>query len=113
MSEGHVYLIHLEDKLNPDHPCQHYVGWSQFIEQRIGHHRRGNGCKLLRAANERGVAWNVVRVWRGSGDDERLLKNQKNAPRYCPIYANGRGPAMPDWMAEDPDKLEEVGGWPC
>jgi hypothetical protein len=46
----------------------------------------GQGAKLLKAVNEAGIPWQVVRTW--VVDDqalERMLKNQKNSPRFCPI----------------------------
>ena len=72
----HVYLIHFEEKL---HHAGHYLGYSRILTTRIWLHKTNQGAKLLKAVNEAGIPWQVVRTW--VVDDqalERLLKNQKN-----------------------------------
>jgi hypothetical protein len=44
---------------------------------------------MLAAANERGIAYDVVRTWPGGRDVERRLKRQRNAPRMCPTCLGG------------------------
>ncbi len=79
-----VYLIHFQTKL---HHAQHYIGFVETdLGQRILLHRLGRGAKLLAAVNENGIAWNVVRVWRGADRSfERKLKAYKKARRFCPV----------------------------
>jgi predicted GIY-YIG superfamily endonuclease len=79
----HVYLIHFEEKL---HHAGHYLGYSKILSIRIWQHKINQGAKLIRAVNKAGIEWHVVRTWTVDDQElERLLKNQKNSPRYCPI----------------------------
>ena len=86
---GTVYLIHLNTKLgNPDNvrgQAQHYIGYTTNLEQRIETHKSGDGAAMLRAANDQGIEYQVVRTWKGDQELERKLKGQKNAPRLCPV----------------------------
>lgn len=79
-----VYLIHLDKKLSH---AQHYIGYTDDnLDSRMERHRRGDGAKLLRAANRAGITWTVVRTWPdGNRSLERQLKRRKNAWRLCPI----------------------------
>jgi predicted GIY-YIG superfamily endonuclease len=82
---GTVYLIHAERKLAHS---QHYIGFcTRGLETRIAYHRRGDGNPMLRAMNEAGIPWNVVRVWRGVDRNfERKIKNYRNATKLlCPV----------------------------
>jgi predicted GIY-YIG superfamily endonuclease len=79
----HVYLIHFEERL---HHAGHYLGYSKMLTARIWMHKINQGAKLIQAVNRAGIPWRVVRTWTVDGQElERLLKNQKNSPRYCPI----------------------------
>jgi predicted GIY-YIG superfamily endonuclease len=82
-----VYLIHFEQKLSH---AQHYIGFAENdLEQRIEKHKSGLGAKILRAANQAGINWNVVKVWdNGDRTFERKLKNQKKARCLCPVCRN-------------------------
>ena len=79
-----VYLIHFSEKL---HHAQHYIGYVDGdLLQRIALHKVSRGARLLAALNERGIAWKVVRVWRGADRHfERKLKNYKKARCFCPV----------------------------
>lgn len=88
-----VYLIHLQDKLGSDHPrgrARHYVGTTIDLDRRLETHRAGLGARILAAANQRGIAYDVVRTWPGGRDVERQLKRQRNAPRLCPTCVPSR-----------------------
>lgn len=80
-----VYLIHFD---RPLHHASHYIGYSKnklTFKNRIDHHRRGTGAKILRELNRLKIGWEVVRVWKDKdGNFERLLKKSKNSKRYCP-----------------------------
>jgi predicted GIY-YIG superfamily endonuclease len=79
----HVYLIHFEERL---HHAGHYLGYSKMLTVRIWLHKINQGAKLIQAVNKAGIEWRVVRTWTVDSQElERLLKNQKNSPRYCPI----------------------------
>jgi len=80
--EGTVYLIHFDAPLAH---ARHYVGWASNLSGRLAHHRKGSGARLMRAVNEAGITWSVVRTWQEADRNfERKLKNQKNTPRLCP-----------------------------
>lgn len=91
-----VYLIHFDQKLAH---AQHYLGSAVNVEARIAHHRHGSGAKILKAANEAGIDWSVVKTWKtrdGSGRQlERQLKNRKNAPKLCPVCTGEYGDVIP------------------
>jgi hypothetical protein len=79
-----VYLIHFD---RPFSHAQHYIGWTENLPFRIGHHLAGTGANLLRHVNEAGIPWSVVRVWPGASRGfERRLKGH-SATRNCPICA--------------------------
>jgi predicted GIY-YIG superfamily endonuclease len=85
------YLVHLDQPLGSAHPlgrAQHYLGTTGDLDQRLATHREGRGAKILAAANERGIPYDVVRTWEGGRDVERQLKNHHNAPRLCPRCAS-------------------------
>jgi hypothetical protein len=82
-----VYLVHLDKKLGSDHPkggAGHYLGTTVDLDRRLTQHRDGTGARILAAANQRGIAYDVVRTWPGGRDVERQLKNRRNAPKLCP-----------------------------
>jgi len=83
-----VYLVHLDQRLGSDHPqggAQHYLGMTQNLDQRLETHRAGLGARILAAAVERGIGFEVVRTWPGGRERERQLKRQHNAPKFCPV----------------------------
>lgn len=79
---GTLYLLHFDRPLKQ---ASHYIGFtSRTVEERLDDHVRGDGAKLTSAASRLGIPMAVV--WTGSGtrDDERRLKNRKNARQICP-----------------------------
>lgn len=80
-----IYLIHFDKPLKH---ASHYIGFvdgKRNLNKRIERHKSGQGAKILRAANQAGINWEVVRTWKdGTRDDERKLKNRKNAKHLCP-----------------------------
>jgi hypothetical protein len=81
-----VYLLHMMQPVNPEHPCRHYLGWAADVRPRIYAHLHGKGARLTEVAHERGIIMVWVRVWEdGDRTLERKLKNRKNAPALCPI----------------------------
>jgi predicted GIY-YIG superfamily endonuclease len=81
---GTVYLLHFAVPL---YHAQHYLGWTQHdLQWRLDAHRHNQGAKLLRAANERGIEWWLVRTWEGCDRSvERRLKDRHESPRLCPL----------------------------
>jgi hypothetical protein len=65
----------------------HYTGWTEgSAEDRLEAHLTGQGSPLVRAVAVAGQRVTVARVWRGASRSfERLLKNQKHAPSFCPL----------------------------
>jgi hypothetical protein len=90
--QGVVYLVHLDRRLGSDHPkgaARHYLGTTINLDRRLTQHRDGTGARMLAAAAERGIGFDVVRTWPGGRAEERRLKNQHNARRMCPACAGG------------------------
>jgi hypothetical protein len=88
-----TYLICLDQKLGTDHPrggAQHYLGQTVDLDRRLAQHRDGAGARMLAAAVERGISFDVVRTWPGGRDVERQLKRLRNSPRLCPRHGGGR-----------------------
>ena len=83
-----TYLVHLDAKLGSSHPrggAQHYVGFTTLtVAERLATHRDGRGAKLLAAAVQRGIGFDVVRTWDGGRETEKRIKAQRNARRMCP-----------------------------
>lgn len=84
---GYVYLIHLDQRLNADHPCRHYLGYAANLAARIQQHQTGgpHSARLMQIVKQRHIPWRLVRVWPGDRALERRLKNQHNTPRLCPV----------------------------
>ncbi len=81
-----VYLIHFSEPISPRHTTRHYIGYAVDVQKRLEAHQSGTGSRLCQIANQRGIAYSVVRVWPdGDRRFERHLKNKKNAKRLCPI----------------------------
>ncbi len=89
-----VYLLHFVRKIgNQDNPrgmAQHYIGFAEHdLAARLERHHAGNGSRIMAAVAKAGIPWVLARVWEGaSRSDERALKAQKHAARYCP-YCRG------------------------
>jgi hypothetical protein len=98
-----VYLLHFHDRISPNHPTQHYVGFTDSLSDRIASHLAGtSGVALIRAARQRGIKFSVVRCWKGDRKLERHLKRLKNAPKFCPCCNQN------PWQLYRPNKLKPV-----
>jgi predicted GIY-YIG superfamily endonuclease len=80
VEETMIYLLHLDRPLGH---ARHYVGYAADVGKRLEEHRAGRGARMLAVAAERGIGFELVRVWPGGREEERRLKRQHNAPRYC------------------------------
>jgi predicted GIY-YIG superfamily endonuclease len=81
---GHVYLIHFDKKL---HHALHYIGFCEDgnLDSRFQTHKSGGGAKILRALNQKGIGYNIVRTWKNVDRNfERRLKNYKKSSCFCP-----------------------------
>ena len=81
---GTTYLIHMEGRVAEW--AGHYLGWTRDVEWRLEEHRNGRGSPLLAAAAERGIPFNIVRLWPNTTRAfERKLHETKNSPCLCPV----------------------------
>jgi len=87
-----VYLLHLSQPLSRGvarngTPLQagHYIGFTDDLVGRILDHAEGKGARFTQVCVERGISWSLARTWDGDRAVERRLKNNKHAPRMCPI----------------------------
>jgi hypothetical protein len=90
--QGTIYLIHFHKQIGSEHPrgkALHYMGWSENLFNRLDQHAVGQGSAIMRYLNQVGIGWRLVRTWIGTRDDERRLKNRKNARQLCPICTPG------------------------
>lgn len=90
---GTVYLLHLDPGVDRGHGVmsRHYLGWTLDLDNRIAEHQRGAGSPLVAAAVANGSTVTLARTWENTDrNHERRLKNQKMAPRLCPICTGQR-----------------------
>jgi putative endonuclease len=85
-----VYLLHYAEPIgdlnNPRGQAQHYLGFSDDLEQRLEAHRHGNGAALPAAFAAQGIPFIVARVWTdGDRTLERRLKNWHKHSQLCPV----------------------------
>ena len=80
--KGTVYLLHFTQ---PYKHARHYVGFTTDLENRIAEHLAGRGARLMEVIIEAGLSAQLARTWKGTRTMERYIKNQKNAPRLCPV----------------------------
>jgi predicted GIY-YIG superfamily endonuclease len=92
---GTIYLLHFERPISDRHTTRHYLGWARNLDARIKHHRQGTGARLTQVAHERGITFEIARIWKGDRNEERRLKNSKRGPRLCPT-CNGTGTVSED-----------------
>ncbi len=95
MYTDYVYLLHFSQPIAPGrHTCQHYLGSAENVNARLAEHLTGRGARLTQVANERGISYRIVKVWKaepGQGRQlERKLKRQKNGHKLCPICSGQR-----------------------
>jgi hypothetical protein len=80
---GTVYLICFD---RPFHHARHYLGYTENIIGRLERHQSGHGSKLLRAVNEAGIKYGIVRIWEGVDRHfERKLHKRGGNKKLCPI----------------------------
>ena len=78
------YLIKLAAPLgNQKHSAQYYLGSCANLKKRFDQHLKGTGAAFTRAAIEKGIAFEIVYIWRTNNKKkarelEIKLKRQKN-----------------------------------
>ena len=95
MSElGHVYLLHFERPIgrldNPRAQARHYIGWTAGeLDVRLDVHRGGgaDAARIMAHLAREGIAWHLVRVWRGDVALKKRIKALKAGNRLCPACA--------------------------
>lgn len=79
-----VYLLHFDQPLGH---ARHYSGYSRQrdCQQRLERHAAGIGARLLKVALERGISWQVAKIWpEGDRAFERSLK-ARGQTAICPL----------------------------
>jgi predicted GIY-YIG superfamily endonuclease len=84
-SKNIVYLLHFERRICASRTTQHYIGWTNNLDDRLWNHSRGKGSRLCAVARQRNIRFVLAECWIGDRALERRLKRYKNAPRLCPI----------------------------
>jgi hypothetical protein len=97
---GIIYLIHFDqpigDLRNPRGFASHYTGWTLDLPARLIDHAAGRGARLMQVVGERGIGWQLARIWTGTRTRERSLKRSGGAARRCPACQLTRlGLALP------------------
>jgi predicted GIY-YIG superfamily endonuclease len=84
-SKNIVYLLHFDRRICASRTTQHYIGWTNNLDDRLWEHSRGKGSRLCAVARQRDIRFILAECWIGDRALERQLKRYKNAPRLCPI----------------------------
>jgi hypothetical protein len=81
---GFIYLLHFKE---PFGHARHYMGYASrtTLASRIGAHGTSSGSNLMRYVAEAGIEWVVARVYVGSRDEERRLKDVGGRRSKCPV----------------------------
>lgn len=88
-----VYLLHFEPAYRH---ARHYTGFAEDVAPRVNAHLAGHGARLTQVAHDAGCDMILARVWpEGDRAFERRIKNQKMAPRLCPICCGRAALQMP------------------
>jgi predicted GIY-YIG superfamily endonuclease len=83
-----VYLLHFDQAIPHGRQAgtQHYLGFAYDVATRVDEHRCGKGARLTQVFAERGISFEIARVWPNAGRDlERKLKRRHSPKRLCPI----------------------------
>lgn len=91
---GEVYLFHFHQPLgNPNNrraQASHYIGFAEDLQARIAKQLAGRGAKIVRAAIERGITFDLYH-WPACLEVEKLIKARKQTSLYCPTCAAAAG----------------------
>lgn len=83
--DGWIYTLHLDRPLGTTgrNSATHYTGWTTDLLGRLLDHRAGAGARMMAYCKAAGIGWHVGALRRGSRSDERRLKRQHSASRWC------------------------------
>jgi len=98
-TQGEVYIFHFHAPLgnltNPRAQAIHYCGFAEDLEARLAKQISGRGAKLVAAAIERGITYDLYH-WPACLAVEKLIKRRHRTALYCPTCAAAAGrPARP------------------
>lgn len=82
---GVIYLLHFDE---PYQHARHYLGFCtsyEGLDSRFEFHANGRGSHLLAAVTKAGIKWRLVRLWKGTRNDERHFKYNGASTPFCPI----------------------------
>ncbi|MBI3653680.1 MAG: endonuclease [Acidobacteria bacterium] len=79
---GTIYLLHFSQAFKH---ARHYVGFTTDLQSRLDAHSNGTGARLLEVITQAGLSFKLARIWHGTRQTERRLKNRKATPRLCPL----------------------------
>ena len=89
---GIVYLLHFD---RPFAHAQHYIGFTEHLDQRCEDHLRGNGANLVAHVVAAGITIQLAAEWRNVTQvAEYALKNKGGMVRYCPVCSGPRARAI-------------------
>lgn len=90
-----VYLIKLDRPLGTDkHQARYYLGSTNNLKRRMHEHRSSIGAAMLRAANERGIGYEIIKwVWVEDQTVARLLECRLKAMKNHALLVDR------DWTA--------------
>jgi hypothetical protein len=78
--------------------CRQVHHWTDDLLDRLDHHAKGTGARLVAVIWQAGIGFTLVRICEGTRHTERAIKNAGGAVRYCPACTlrprNGHWPAM-------------------
>jgi hypothetical protein len=104
-TQGYIYLFHFHQPLgnltNSRAQARHYVGFAEDLAGRLAVQVAGRGAKIVRAAVERGIAFDIF-SWPAPLAVEKLIKDHKKTQDFCPTCcrAVGRTPRPLPVVAE-------------
>lgn len=80
-ASGTIYLLCFSQKYRH---ARHYLGFAEVLEDRLKEHNSGQGAKFTRVLKRAGITLECVRIWTGTRELERHLKNRHDARSLCP-----------------------------
>jgi predicted GIY-YIG superfamily endonuclease len=104
-----VYLLRFHQPVGSGRKfVKYYLGYcaDQRLDQRLAEHRAGQGARLVAAAIQLSIDFELVRLWpNATRQDERRLKRQHNHRRFDPTVNPPRSKHHDDLSATQPLEL--------
>lgn len=76
-----IYILEFNQPLGTArHQARFYIGYCEEnrLSERLAEHQTGKGAAITRAANKRGISYQVICTLPGERNLERQLKRRKN-----------------------------------